>query len=92
MADNEAVLTKRPLHAKLWYRLIICTISAALLIAAAGMGAVTMICRGPFPAARERLVTGITETGTFSFLLRLYFTEDQLQKILSDSVTGGLSN
>ncbi|MCL2121829.1 MAG: hypothetical protein FWH28_06220 [Clostridiales bacterium] len=92
MADKETVLIKRPLYAKLWYRLMICTLSVILLIAAAGMGAVTMICWGPFPAARERLVVGITETGTFNFLLRLYFTEDQLQKILSDSVTGGLSN
>ncbi len=45
-------------------------------------GAVSVICLGPSPAARDLFVNTVMETSAAKFLARIYFSPEEIQKIL----------
>ncbi len=45
-------------------------------------GAITVVCKGPSPSARDLLVTTMMETSAAKFIPRLYFSEAEIQNIL----------
>ncbi len=45
------------------------------------MGAITIICTGPSPTARDLFVTTVMETSAAKFLARIYFSEEEIQAI-----------
>ncbi|MDL2254564.1 phosphodiester glycosidase family protein, partial [Ruminococcaceae bacterium OttesenSCG-928-I18] len=45
-------------------------------------GAVTIVCTGPFPTAKELFVVSVNETSAVKFLSRIYFTRDEVEEIL----------
>lgn len=51
--------------------------SAVLLI----VGTVTVICRGPSPAAAELFVNTVMETSAAKFVARMYFSQDEVDRI-----------
>lgn len=53
-------------------------VSAIVLI----VGAVTVICRGPSPAAAEVFVNTVMETSAAKFIAHLYFSEEEVENIL----------
>ena len=56
------------------------------LIAALAMmayGAVTVVCKGPFPTARELFVVSVTETSAVKFLANIHLTPEEVERILN---------
>ncbi len=54
-------------------------------VAALAFGAITLICTGPFPNARNLFVVSVEETSAAKFLSRIYFSEEEVQEILSSN-------
>jgi len=54
------------------------------LLAAIGLtvGAVTIICRGPSPAAAEVFVNTVMESSAAKFIAHMYFSEEEVENIL----------
>ncbi len=52
---------------------------AAVLV----FGVITMICKGPFPTAKELFVVSVNETSAVKFLSRIYFTKEEVEEILA---------
>ncbi|MGD9560452.1 MAG: phosphodiester glycosidase family protein [Oscillospiraceae bacterium] len=46
-------------------------------------GAITLICTGPFPNAKQLFVVSVTETSAVKFLAYIHFTEEEVQEILA---------
>ncbi len=46
-------------------------------------GVITVICKGPFPNARDYFVVSVEETSAGKFLSRIYLSEDEVQSILA---------
>lgn len=53
-----------------------------LAVLALAVGAVTIICRGPSPAAAEVFVNTVMETSAAKFIAHMYFTEEEVEHIL----------
>ena len=48
-------------------------------------GAVTVVCQGPFPTAKELLVVTAMETSAAKFLARIHLTEEEIDHILNSN-------
>ena len=57
--------------------------SVLVLFAIAFFGATTIICIGPSPAARDLFVNTVMETSAAKFLARIYFSDEEIEKILA---------
>lgn len=56
------------------------TLTMTLVLA---LGAITIICKGPFPTAKELFVVSVNETSAIKFLSRLYFSQEEVADILA---------
>lgn len=52
-----------------------------LLVPTAFFGAVTVVCKGPSPTARDLFVTTVMETSAAKFLARMYFSDEEIEAI-----------
>ena len=48
-------------------------------------GAVTVVCEGPFPTAKELFVVTVTETSAAKFLARIYLSAEEVEEILNSN-------
>lgn len=61
------------------------SVVAIVLVAAVTLvfGAITVVCKGPFPTAQALFVNSVNETSAVKFLARIYFSESEVQEILA---------
>ncbi len=61
------------------------TVVLVVVVALVGLafGAITVICKGPFPTAREMFVVSVTETSAVKWLANIYFSKDEVAAIIA---------
>ncbi len=62
---------------------VVGTVVAAVLVLA--FGAITVVCKGPFPVAKELFVVSVNETSAVKFLSRIYFSKAEVEKIIEQN-------
>ncbi len=49
------------------------------------MGCITIVCKGPSQSARDLFVVTVTETSALKFIPKIYFSDDEITKILDSN-------
>ncbi len=80
---REAPLGTRALRGTARVLGVLGVLVASLLILA--FGAITVVCKGPFPVAKELFVVSVTETSAVKFLANIYFSKEEVAKILESN-------
>jgi exopolysaccharide biosynthesis protein len=78
----DGIPRKKPLSARIWYRLLVCLVTLIFLILLALFGALAIVSYGPSPAARDLFVVTAMETSAAKVLPRLYFSEERIQEFI----------
>ena len=82
MEDLGTDAPKKTIGDRVWYRVIICAFTAALLTAVVTYGLLAVVFYGPSPTARDLYVASMVESGVPERLERVFFSEERVQEIL----------
>lgn len=66
-------------------RIFICIGLLILAFLILAFGAITVVCKGPSPSARDLFVTTVMETSAAKFLAQMYFSDETIATILANN-------
>lgn len=66
-------------------RVALCLGTLLLSLLVFAFGVVTILCKGPSPAARDLFVVSVMETSAAKFLARIYFSPEEIQAIINNN-------
>ena len=75
---------------RVWYKIFASFFTLLFLLLIALFGALTMVSYGPSPTARNLFVVSAMETSALKILPRLYFSQEEIEAMLSSNAVADL--
>ncbi len=81
-AEKAKAEKKKLTPAKIAIRVVICTVTALVMIVITLLAAIGIICRGPSDIVRDMFVTNMVQTGQMDFLAYIFLSDEEVDAIM----------